>query len=43
LAVGKSAILIGAMQARNNARVVITGSLDFFSNAFFTANINSAK
>ena len=30
-AVGKSTLLITAMQARNNARVVFAGSLDFFS------------
>ena len=30
-AVGKSTLLITAMQARNNARVVFVGSLDFFS------------
>jgi oligosaccharyltransferase complex subunit beta len=33
-AVGKSTILVGALQARNNARVVLTGSLDMFSDAF---------
>lgn len=27
------------MQARNNARVVFVGSLDFFSNEFFEASI----
>lgn len=30
-AVGKSTLLISALQARNNARVVFAGSLDFFS------------
>uniref|UniRef100_A0A915KRS0 Dolichyl-diphosphooligosaccharide--protein glycosyltransferase 48 kDa subunit n=1 Tax=Romanomermis culicivorax TaxID=13658 RepID=A0A915KRS0_ROMCU len=30
-AVGKSTILIGALQARNNGRVLLTGSLDLFS------------
>ena len=30
-AVGKTTLLITAMQARNNARVVFAGSLDFFS------------
>ena len=30
-AVGKSTLLITALQARNNARVVFAGSLDFFS------------
>jgi oligosaccharyltransferase complex subunit beta len=39
-AVGKSTILIGALQARNNARVVITGSLDLFSDAYINANVH---
>ena len=30
-AVGKSTLLVAALQARNNARVVFSGSLDFFS------------
>lgn len=42
VAIGKTTILIAAMQARNNARVVITGSLDFISNNFFNAQINKA-
>ena len=33
--VGKSTLLISALQARNNARIVLTGSLDFFSDSFF--------
>jgi oligosaccharyltransferase complex subunit beta len=37
-AVGKSTLLISGQQARNNARVVFIGSLDFFSNEFFEAN-----
>ncbi|CAK5035451.1 unnamed protein product [Meloidogyne enterolobii] len=41
-AVGKSTILIGAMQARNNARVLVSGSIDFFSNEFFNANAQKA-
>uniref|UniRef100_A0A183CF94 Dolichyl-diphosphooligosaccharide--protein glycosyltransferase 48 kDa subunit n=1 Tax=Globodera pallida TaxID=36090 RepID=A0A183CF94_GLOPA len=40
-AVGRSTILLGALQARNNARVVLSGSLDFFSNKFFDATLNS--
>ncbi|VDP31294.1 unnamed protein product [Soboliphyme baturini] len=36
-AVGKSILLIGAMQARNNARVMFTGSIDMFSNEFFVS------
>ncbi|KAL3077130.1 hypothetical protein niasHS_013119 [Heterodera schachtii] len=41
-AVGKSTILLGALQARNNARVILSGSLDFFSNKFFAATVNQA-
>jgi len=40
-AVGKATILIGALQARNNARVVLTGSLDLFSDEFLTASVHS--
>jgi len=32
---GKALGLITAVQARNNARVIVSGSLDFFSDAFF--------
>ncbi|VDK43659.1 unnamed protein product [Anisakis simplex] len=39
-AIGRSAILVGALQARNNARVVLTGSLEMFSDAFINANVN---
>lgn len=39
-AVGKGALLVGALQARNNARVVITGSLDMFSDAFINAQVH---
>lgn len=38
-AIGKSIVLIGALQARNNARVVLTGSLDMFSDAYINANV----
>ncbi|CAH1170420.1 unnamed protein product [Phaedon cochleariae] len=38
-AVGKDTILIAGLQARNNARVVFSGSLSFFSDEFFTAFI----
>ncbi|CAG2118184.1 unnamed protein product [Medioppia subpectinata] len=38
-AVGKNTLLVSALQARNNARVVFTGSLDFFSDAFFTSGV----
>ena len=30
-AIGKSTLLLAALQARNNARVLFAGSLDFFS------------
>lgn len=42
-AVGKNTVLIAALQARNNARVVFSGSIDFFSDEFFTSSVNSAK
>lgn len=38
-AVGKNTVLIAGLQARNNARVVFSGSLDFFSDEFFTAEV----
>eukprot|EP00698_Gefionella_okellyi_P006358 TRINITY_DN15725_c0_g1_i1.p1 TRINITY_DN15725_c0_g1~~TRINITY_DN15725_c0_g1_i1.p1 ORF type:complete len:429 (+),score=107.43 TRINITY_DN15725_c0_g1_i1:1382-2668(+) len=34
-AVGKNAVLVGSLQARNNARVTLSGSLELFSNEFF--------
>lgn len=34
-AVGKNTVLIAALQARNNARVVFSGSISFFSDEFF--------
>jgi len=37
--VGKSTLLISALQARNNARVMFVGSIEFFSNDFFESNI----
>ena len=39
---GKSTLLIAGLQARNNARVVFSGSLDFFSDAFFTSAAEKA-
>lgn len=39
-AVGRSTLLVGALQARNNARVIFSGSLDMFSDAFINANVN---
>lgn len=38
-AVGKNTLLISAVQARNNARVVFAGSLDFFSDHFFQSSV----
>ena len=40
-AVGKSTLLLAGLQARNNARVVFSGSLDFFSNEFFALPVLS--
>ncbi|XP_031557244.1 dolichyl-diphosphooligosaccharide--protein glycosyltransferase 48 kDa subunit-like [Actinia tenebrosa] len=42
-AVGKSTLLVAALQARNNARVVFSGSLDFFSDEFFQRSVQSSK
>ncbi|KAM7445306.1 hypothetical protein ABFA07_006185 [Porites harrisoni] len=42
-AVGKSTLLIAGLQARNNARVVFSGSLDFFSDEYFNRVVQSAK
>ncbi|XP_064610826.1 LOW QUALITY PROTEIN: dolichyl-diphosphooligosaccharide--protein glycosyltransferase 48 kDa subunit-like [Liolophura sinensis] len=42
-AVGKNTLLISALQARNNARVVFVGSLDFFSDEFFSASVQNAN
>lgn len=41
-AVGKNTLLIAGLQARNNARVVFSGSLDFFSDAFFNLAVQKA-
>ena len=41
-AAGKNTLLIAGLQARNNARVIFSGSLDFFSDAFFTASVEKA-
>lgn len=41
-AVGKNMLLLGGLQARNNARVILSGSLDFFSDEFFTASVQKA-
>ncbi|RDD36806.1 Dolichyl-diphosphooligosaccharide--protein glycosyltransferase 48 kDa subunit [Trichoplax sp. H2] len=41
-AIGKNTVLIASMQARNNARVVFCGSLDFFSDEFLHSNVQVA-
>ncbi|XP_027377361.1 dolichyl-diphosphooligosaccharide--protein glycosyltransferase 48 kDa subunit [Bos indicus x Bos taurus] len=41
-AVGKNTLLIAGLQARNNARVIFSGSLDFFSDAFFNSAVQKA-
>jgi len=41
-AVGKNTVLIAALQARNNARVVVSGSIEFFSDEFFTSSVQHA-
>jgi len=38
-AVGKQTVLIAGLQARNNARVVFAGSLEFFSDEFFNYEV----
>jgi len=40
-AVGKNTLLISALQARNNARVLFSGSLDFFSDHFFQSSVQN--
>jgi len=39
LGTGKDLLLIAALQARNNARVVFSGSLYFFSDAAFRSSV----
>jgi len=38
---GTDVLLVSAVQTRNNARVVFSGSLDLFSNEFFSAPVDS--
>jgi len=38
-ATGRNTVLIAGLQARNNARVVLSGSLEFFSDEFFSAQV----
>jgi len=42
-AVGRNTLLISALQARNNARVMFFGSLDFFSDEFFMSSVQKAN
>ncbi|KAL7288834.1 hypothetical protein TKK_0016810 [Trichogramma kaykai] len=42
-AVGKNTLLIAALQARNNARVVFSGSLYFFSDEAFTSPVHKVQ
>ena len=42
-AVGQNAILVAAVQARNNARVLVTGSLDLLSDKFFNHQLDGSK
>lgn len=42
-AVGRGTLLIAALQARNNARVVFSGSLFFFSDEAFTSGVQNAQ
>lgn len=42
-AVGQNTLLIAALQARNNARVVFSGSLYFFSDEAFTSPVQKAQ
>lgn len=41
-AVGKNTLLVSALQARNNARIVFTGSLDFFSDSLFQSGVQKS-
>ncbi|XP_025837356.1 dolichyl-diphosphooligosaccharide--protein glycosyltransferase 48 kDa subunit [Agrilus planipennis] len=42
-AVGKNVVLIAGLQARNNARVVFSGSLSFFSDEFITSPLEKPQ
>lgn len=39
---GTACVLIGAMQARNNARFLIAGSLEMFSDKFFDSGVKGS-
>lgn len=42
-AVGTNTLLIAGLQARNNARTLFVGSLDFFSDEFLTSAVQNAN
>lgn len=42
-AVGRNTLLIAALQARNNARVLFSGSLYFFSDEAFTSPVQNVR
>lgn len=42
-AIGKDTVLVAGLQARNNARVVFSGSLAFFSDEYFTSSVENAQ
>merc|ERR1711894_385654 len=42
-ATGKGTVLVAGLQARNNARVVFAGSIDLFSDKFFTSKVSSSS
>jgi len=42
-ATGQNMLLVAALQARNNARVVVSGSLEFFSDAFIMASVQTPQ
>lgn len=42
-ATGSSLVLLAGLQARNNARVLVSGSLDFFSDAMISGAVNTPQ
>ncbi|KAK8752226.1 hypothetical protein OTU49_012579, partial [Cherax quadricarinatus] len=42
-ATGQNMLLVAALQARNNARVIVSGSLEFFSDAFIMASVQTPQ
>ena len=41
--VGTDTLLVSAIQGRNNARIIVSGSIDMFSNEFFSSTIASTN